>query len=223
MRKNCEKWRKMSPRRPKKDRNHFCWRSPRTPAGWSFKLEHSSLSILVHDLITLGGGPPRIETLRGPARGSNLEALPQQGHIFPNAARKCPQPAKKHPNPSKFHPKLSPNLTQILPRPPRNRAKRPLGAHVGPMFEKSKILNVRNTSKSRPRASRRYPRPSQTLPKWGPRPSKIHFSMHFLVVFFQLQICVEFWLIFCYLSKAQHTKNNGFSWVKCYILQNCHL
>ena len=164
-----------------------------------------------------------IVTLRGSARGSNLEALPQQGHIFPNAARKCPQPAKKHPNPSKFHPKLSPNLTQILPRPPRNRAKRPLGAHVGPMFEKSKILNVRNTSKSRPRASRRYPRPSHTLPKWGPRPSKIHFLMHFFAVFFQLQICVEFWLIFWYLSKAQHTKNNGFSLVKCYILQNCHL
>ena len=134
-----------------------------------------------------------IVTLRGSARGSNLEALPQQGHIFPNAARQCPQPETKCPNPSKFHPKPSPNPTQILPRPSQNRSKGPLGAHVGPMFEKSEILNVQNSNKSGPRASRRGPRPPQTLPKWGPRPSQIKNFRQFLVVFFQFQICIDFW------------------------------
>ena len=57
-------------------------------------------------------------TLRGSARGSNLEALPQQGHIFPNVSRKCPQLFKKRPNPSKCPPKPSPNPSKMDPRGP---------------------------------------------------------------------------------------------------------
>ena len=135
-------------------------------------------------------------TLRGSARGSNLEALPQQGQIFPNVSRIWPQPGKKCPNPPRFLPKPSPNPPQILPRPSQTRPKRPLGAHLGAMLEKSCILNAQNTSKSRPRAAQSGPRPPQPPPKSGPRPAQIRFLGEFLVCFFQLYNFFIFFSIF---------------------------
>ena len=64
------------------------------------------------------------------------------------------------------------------------------------MLEKRCILNVQNTSKSRPRAAKRGPRPSQTFPKWGPRPSQVRFLGEFLACFFQLYNFMFFYLVF---------------------------
>ena len=39
---------------------------------------------------------------------------------------------------------------------------------------------------------KRRPRPSQTPPKWSPRPSQIHFLKHFVAFFLPFKICIEF-------------------------------
>ena len=43
---------------------------------------------------------------------------------------------------------------------------------------------------------KRRPRPSQTLPKWSPKPFQIQLSMHFLGIYFDFQICIHFSSIF---------------------------
>ena len=106
---------------------------------------------------------------------------------------------KKRPNPPRFLPKPSPNPPQILPRPFQTRPKRPLGAHLGAMLEKSCILNVQNTSKSRPRAAQSGPRPAHPLPKSGPRPAQIRFLGELLACFFQLYNFFIFFSIFSWI------------------------
>ena len=51
-------------------------------------------------------------------------------------------------------------------------------------------------AKRSPRAPKRRTRPSQTTPKWSPRPSQIYFWSHFFAVFFPLEICTDFSSIF---------------------------
>ena len=119
-------------------------------------------------LTTLGEGPPRIVTLRGSARGSILENLPQQGEIMPSISKICPLCVQKVQNPPKFLHKPSQNL----PKASQNPSRSPLGAHFGPMLERSSILNVQKTAKRRPKAPKGGPRRPQTLPKWSPRPSQ---------------------------------------------------
>ena len=77
-------------------------------------------------------------------------------------------------------------LPKLLPNPPKwtkNRARRPLGDHLGPMLEKNSVLNVPKTAKRRPRAPERGPKAPQPSPKWSPRPSQIQFLCDFLALY----------------------------------------
>ena len=62
-------------------------------------------------------GPPRIVTLRGSARGSYLEILPQQNQIMPSISKICPLPVHKVPHPPKFLPKPLQNPPKTFPEP----------------------------------------------------------------------------------------------------------
>ena len=85
-------------------------------------------------------GPPRIETLRGPARGSNLEALPQQGQMMPSISQIYPLLAQR----LKILPNSFPNPSQTVPKSMKNRPKidprgllEPILGPCWHMFEKS--------------------------------------------------------------------------------------
>ena len=74
-------------------------------------------------------------------------------------------PSCHRPQPSQNFPKSKQNLSNSHPKSTQNRSRRPFGAHLEPMLEKSLIWKVHKTAKSRPRVPRRGPRLSQTLPK----------------------------------------------------------
>ena len=134
-------------------------------------------------------------TLRGSARGSYLENLPQHGQIFSKMSKICPRLieklknlAKSCPNPPKIHPKPSQNPPKSI----QNRSKRPFGPHLGSMLEKRLIQIAQKIAKKRPKVSKRAPRPSQILPKRTPRPSQIQFKSHFGAFFFTSKIYIDF-------------------------------
>ena len=85
----------------------------------------------------------------------------------------CPNSPKTHPNPP-----------QTLPKLIQKPSKRPLGAHLGPLFKKKMIWNVQQAVKMRPKVAPRRSRASQTLPKWSSRPSQIRFLNDFCACFF---------------------------------------
>ena len=89
-------------------------------------------------------------------------------HILSNASPNSPKTLSKPL-------KILPNPSQNLSKSTQDQSKSSLGAHLGPMLEKRSIPNGQKAARKRPRAPKRRPRPSQTLPKWSPRPSQIHF------------------------------------------------
>ena len=107
---------------------------------------------------------------------------------------------KKRSNAPRFLPKPCPNLPQILPRPSQTRPKRPFGAHLGAMLEKSCILNVQNTNKSHPRAAQRGPRPSQPPSQMRPKTLQIRFLGEFLACYLQLYNFFYFCSNFSWIS-----------------------
>ena len=136
---------------------------------------------------TLGGGPPRIVTpselasQRGGRRRQNDQSRSLQEavkrrprcpvEILMHPFKSCQELPKPFPNPPKTLPKPSRNHPKATPNPPR----RPLGAHVGPMFQKDMILNVQKTANMHPKVSKRRPRVAQTPPKLSSRPSQTYF------------------------------------------------
>ena len=137
-------------------------RSPRCPV-W---LPYQPLEVhLKFYLTTLGGGPPRIVTLRGSARGSVLENLPQQGEIMPSISKIFPLCVPKAQNPPKISPQTLPKPSQNLRKASQNPSRSPPGAHFGQMLERSSILNVQKAATRRPKAPKGGPRRPQTLPK----------------------------------------------------------
>ena len=105
----------------------------------------------------------------------------------PNHAKhfqNLPTTRREGPKSSQIAPQTFPNPPKILPKLTQNRSRRPLGAHLGPMLDKSSISNPPKTTQKRPRVPKRGPRLSQTLPKWSPRPSQIRFLNNFLRLFF---------------------------------------
>ena len=133
-------------------------------------------------------------------------AGPNHAKHFQNLPTTCSKARKSSQMLPQTLPKPSPNLLKAT----QNRPKRPLGAHFGPMLEKDMVLNVQKTPKyaqnwlkvaiSRPRAP-------QTLPKWTPKPSQIHFLGHFLRFIFPFQICIDFSLVFSSFLKKKRRKN----------------
>ena len=111
---------------------------------------------------------------------------------------------------SKSFPKPSQNSPQTLPKWIKNRARRPLGNHLGPMLEKNSILNAPKTAKRRPRAPERGPKASQPLPKWSPRPSQIQFLCDFFALYLPIPnlhwVFINIVTIFCRFFKPRTLK-----------------
>ena len=121
--KKCEKLRKISPtwpQDPPKGRGSKISPACAMPClapNLEFKKTYHYLR---WSCLTRGGvGPPRIVTLRGSARGSILENLPQHGEIMLSISKICPLCVQKVQNPPKFLPKPSQNLPQTLPKRPQ--------------------------------------------------------------------------------------------------------
>ena len=83
----------------------------------------------------------------------------------PKGARECPKEVR--------------NLPKSIQKP----SKRPLGAHLGPMFLKDMSWNAQQTVKMRPKVAPRRPRASQTPPKWSPKIFPNQIFQHFLGLF----------------------------------------
>ena len=76
----------------------------------------------------------------------------------------------------------------------------------------------------RPKSSQKRPKTVPTLSQMEPKMLPNQFFKAILDVFLLCRnlhrLFMDCLMIFCYLSRAQHIKNHGFSQVKCYILQN---
>ena len=150
------------------------------------------------------GGPPRIVTLRGSAHGSNLEALPQQGYIFPNASRICPQPAKKNvqmlpdfcPNLAQTLPKSSPNPPKTLPNSTQKAFWSPSWSHAWKKLYFERPKYEQKSPKSGPKRPQTVPTPSQMRPKT----LQIRFLAEFLACYLQLYNFFDFCSNFSWIS-----------------------
>ena len=107
-------------------------------------------------------------------------------------------------------PKPSQNSSQTLPKWIKNRARRPLGDHLGPMLEKNSVLNAPKTAKRRPRAPERGPKAYEPPPKWSPRPSQIQFLCDFFALYLPIPnlhwVFIDIVSIFCRFFKPRTLK-----------------
>ena len=149
MRKKCENLRKMIPKRVE----------GQSSAGYAKGAQEGEALPkrgLVHELVgivanTLGGGPPRIVTLREAKRSSagvlilknyqaglcNKVSRPSLLYLYQACVTNCPGHFLKVPAPSKIEqnlPTTFQNPPQTLPKSTQNRSKWLLGAYLGPMF-----------------------------------------------------------------------------------------
>ena len=74
-------------------------------------------------------------------------------------------------------------MVQNLPKAIQKPFKRPLGAHLGPMFKKDMIGNTQQAVKMHPKVAPRRPRASQTPPKWSPKTFPNQIFEHSLGLF----------------------------------------
>ena len=96
-----------------------------------------------------------------PIRAKSCKAFPRSAHDLSKTSKSSQIPSKTLPKPDQILPKSF----QIPPKITQNRSRRPLRAHLGPMLEKSLILNAQKTPKRRPKAPRRGPRAPPNPPK----------------------------------------------------------
>ena len=120
MRKKCRKLRKNSPTWPQEPpkREGIICAAVSALLCLALNLESKkALTLPKGSYLTRGGeGPPRVVTLRGSARGSILENLPQQGEIMPSISKICPLCVQNVQNPPKFFHKPSPNPPKTFPK-----------------------------------------------------------------------------------------------------------
>merc|ERR1712078_83787 len=109
----------------------------------------------------VGPCPSWIVTLRGSARGSILENLPQQGEIMPSISKIFPLCVPKAQNPPKIFLQTLPKPSQNLRKASQNPSRSPPGAHFGQMLERSSILNVQKAAAS----GQKHPKEAQDDPK----------------------------------------------------------
>ena len=96
------------------------------------------------------------------------DGVTQQVHMIPGVSSSF-----------KIGQKLPKTFPKPFPKSTPNRSKWLLGAYLGPMVLQKLYFEHPKTGQEVPRAPKRRPRPSQTLPKWSPRPSQIRFLSNF--------------------------------------------
>ena len=138
----------------------------------------------------------RLKMMKAVASKSKFSTTKKWSRSTPRCPTDGPGCPKFFPNGIHDIPKSSQNPPKSLPKSTQNRSRTPLGAHFGPMLNKSSILNNQKMAKRHPRAPKRRRRASQTPPKWRPRPCQIHFLSIFLIFVFLFKICIDFLWIF---------------------------
>ena len=115
-------------------------------------------------------------TLRGSARGSYLEILPQQNQIVPRFSKISPRKLQETLKPLKIDPKSSPsppkssrNRAQIDPKSTQKASWRPSWTHVRKKLDFERAKNGQEASQRGQQTPQSVPTPSQmeakTLPK----------------------------------------------------------
>ena len=163
-----------------------------------------------------GGGPPRIVTLRGAARGSYDRICPSRTKSWQTCPKSAPDVLQSPQKP----PNLCPNQPKTIFKPPKIDPKSILESILDPCLKKARF----QTSKKRPRGAQEVPRPSQILPKWSPKPFQIWFPCDFWAYIFPFQFWSDSFTIFCcFLNefwKLESLKIVVFSRGKRYFLKN---
>ena len=128
-------------------------------------------------------GPPRIVTLRGAARGSYLETLPQ---LFSNSStllqilppirpKSIPKLVQILPRPSQIIPKSSQILRKIDPKSIQKPSWSPFWANALQKLDFERPRNGQEAPKSDQKTPQSAPTPSQMEPKTVPNPFLEHF------------------------------------------------
>ena len=184
MRKNCEKWPNIVSRAPQKDMNQKCCRSPLGPV-WPLLRIYQALKSPRKISYHAGGsrGPPRIETLRGAARGSYLETVPQHFsnpsthfQIFPPIRLKfILKLAQILPRPSQILPKSSQILRKIDPKLIQKPSWSPFWINALQKLDFERPRNGQEAPKRDQKTPQSVPTLSQMDRKTVPNPFLEHF------------------------------------------------
>ena len=156
-------------------------------------------------------------TLRGSARGSYLEALPQQGQICSNMRKICPQLIQKASNPPKFLPTPPQKSPKTFQKQPKSHPKGLLELILDQCFKRIWFW----TPKKWPKCVQKWPKDAPERPKPLPNgaqdPSKSTFQAILCSFFSHLKIALIFhWFLIdlCVFFKrstlTKHRKNLGF-------------
>ena len=132
----------------------------------------------------------KIVTLRGSARGSILENLPQQGEIMPSISKICPLCVQNVQNPPKFFHKPSPNPPKTFPKRAKIHPEALLEPILGQCLKEARLW----TFKKRPRGGQKHPKEAQDGPK--PLPNRTQDPP-------QIDFC---WIFGCFLSSSKFAK-----------------
>ena len=157
---------------------------------------------------TLGGGPPRIVTLRGAARGSYLEILPQ---LFTNSPPLlqilfpiCPKSSQKWiqilPRSSQILPKSSQILRKIDPKSIQKPSWSPFWINALQKLDFERPRNGQEAPKSDQKTPQSAPTPSQMEPKTVPNP----FLEHFFGSYFPIRNLHGFLMDFCLIFASSN-------------------
>ena len=126
-----------------------------------------------------------------------------ESHCYQDASKSSPNPVKIDPKGhlepmldqcfikvQVWRPEKTPKGARECPKEVRNLPKwiqklfkRPLGAHLGPMFLKDMSWNAQLTAKMRPKVAPWRPAASQTPPKWSPKTLPNQIFEHSLGLF----------------------------------------
>ena len=169
--------------------------APRKSCTMIGKHDQDSPSDKAWKLCTKDGREIHIVTLRGSARGSILENLPQHGEIMLSISKICPLCVQKVQNPPKFLPKPCQNLPKTLPKRSQIYPEALLELILSQCLKEARFWMAKKPAKQWPKAPKGNSRRPQNSSKWNPRPSQnswtferffpapnLHRFFHFLFI-----------------------------------------
>ena len=151
--------------------------------------EKAGLFILGSRFPTPGGGPPRIVTQSGPARGSKWRLCPSRAKSF----QTCPKSVHGMLKGPQILPKSCPNPPQTVPKSIR---KAPWSSSWTRSCKKFDFERSKNDPEA-PKSDQKRPQGAQKRSQTVPKPSQMDLhKINFCSIFFQLQIGIDLFMIF---------------------------